>query len=304
MHGGKNNTIYELLRARAEHAPEAVAIRAPGRSALTYRGLLGQVDGVVRSLNVRGVHPSDRVAIVLPNGPEMAVAFLGVAAGAICAPLNPAYSRSEFDFYLSALNPKAVIVQSGMNCAAIAVAEKHGISIIELLPKPEAAAGIFTLRDNEQSRNSSDVAFPHANDIALILHTSGTTSRPKIVPLTHANLLASAGNIAATLRLSEADRCLNVMPLFHIHGLVGALLSSVMAGASVVCTSGFDAEQFFPWSDAFRPTWYTAVPTIHHAVLARAQADSEALRNHSLRFIRSSSSALPAPSDAGIGRTV
>ena len=109
---------------------------------------------------------------------------------------------------------------------------------------------------------------PQANDIALILHTSGTTSRPKMVPLTHANLIASAGNIAATLRLNEADLCLNVMPLFHIHGLVGALLSSLAAGGSVVCTAGFEIEQFLPWLKVFRPTWYTAVPTIHHAVLS------------------------------------
>ena len=138
------------------------------------------------------------------------------------------------------------------------------------------------------------LTFPGADDIALILHTSGTTSRPKMVPLTQANLLASAGNIASTLRLSAADRCLNVMPLFHIHGLVGALLSSVTAGSRVICTAGFDIEQFLPWLEAFRPTWYTAVPTIHHAVLTRSQADTAAIRNHSLRFIRSSSSALPA----------
>ena len=293
MDDEKDHTIYELLRARAEHAPEAVAICAPGRSALTYGGLRSQVDRVVRCLNVRGVQHSDRVAIVLPNGPEMAVTFVGVAASAKCAPLNPAYSRSEFEFYLADLKPKALIVQSGMNSAAIAVAEERGIAIIELSPKPGAADGVLDWGDHQQ-RTPSTFSLPQANDIALILYTSGTTSRPKMVPLTHENLLASAGNIAATLRLSEADCCLNVMPLFHIHGLVGALLSSLAAGGSVVCTAGFEIEQFFPWLKAFRPTWYTAVPTIHHAVLSRGQADPMALSNHSLRFIRSSSAALPA----------
>ena len=302
MRDRKYLTIYELLRARAEHAPEAVAIVAPGRRALNYGELLVQVGEVVRALNVRGVQPGDRVAIVLPNGPEMAVAFLGVAAAASCAPLNPAYSRSEFEFYLADLNPKALIVQSGMNVAAVAVAEERGIPIIELVPKPEAAAGMFDLRDNELPL-TTDVDLPQANDIALVLHTSGTTSRPKMVPLTHANLLASAGNIAATLRLSEADLCLNVMPLFHIHGLVGALLSSLMAGGSVVCTAGFEIEQFFSWIEAFRPTWYTAVPTIHHAVLSRAQADPTARKSHSLRFIRSSSAALPARVMQGLEET-
>ncbi len=285
--------IYDLLRVRAECAPEAVVIRAPGRCDLTYGGLLGQVDRVVEFLNARGIHRSDRIAIVLPNGPEMAAAFFGVIASSVCAPLNPAYSRSEFEFYFSDLNPRALIVQSGTNSAVIEVAEKRRIPIIELLPKPEAAAGIFALRGNEQPL-TANFGFPQTDDIALVLHTSGTTSRPKMVPLTHANLLASARNVAATLRLTAADRCLNVMPLFHIHGLVGALLSSVIAGASAICPSGFDIEQFLSWLDAFQPTWYTAVPTIHHAVVSRAQADPAALRNHSLRFIRSSSSPLPA----------
>src|SRR5580765_6772259 len=119
MRCGENGTILDLLRARAERAPEAVAIRAPGRRSLTYGELLRQVESVVTFLNVRGIYRSDRIAIVLPNGPEMAVAFLGVAAGAVCAPLNPAYSRSEFEFYLSDLNPKALIAQSGMSSAAI-----------------------------------------------------------------------------------------------------------------------------------------------------------------------------------------
>ena len=292
MRCGENSTIIDLLRARAEHAPEAVAICALGRSALTYGGLLGQVDRVVEYLNARGIHRNDRIAIALPNGSEMAVGFLGVASSAVCAPLNPAYSHSEFKFYLSELNPKGLIVQSGINTAATGVAEKHGIPVIELMPNSQGAAGTFTLRGNGRPVTLRR-GFPQAEDITLILHTSGTTSPPKLVPLTHANLLASAGNIATTLRLSESDRCLNVMPLFHIHGLVGALLSTVMAGASVICTSGFDIEQFFPWLEAFRPTWYTAVPTIHHAVFSRAQAERSALKNHSLRFIRSSSSAFP-----------
>ena len=135
MRREEKGTILDLLRAPAERDPEAVAIRAPGRSPLTYSGLLEHVDGMVKFLNARGINRGDRIAIVLPNGPEMAVAFLGVAAGAICAPLNPAYSRSEFEFYLSDLNPKALIVQSGMNSAAIAVAQEHGIPIIEVIAK-------------------------------------------------------------------------------------------------------------------------------------------------------------------------
>lgn len=141
------------------------------------------------------------------------------------------------------------------------------------------------------TRATDDVVQP--DDIALVLHTSGTTSRPKIVPLTHANICQSAQAIATTLRLSPEDRCLNVMPLFHIHGLMASLLASIHAGANVVCSSGFNSDEFFPWLKEFRPTWYSAVPTMHQSVLSEARRHTDVVSDCSLRFIRSSSSALP-----------
>jgi acyl-CoA synthetase (AMP-forming)/AMP-acid ligase II len=126
-----------------------------------------------------------------------------------------------------------------------------------------------------------------------MLHTSGTTSRPKLVPLTHRNLCASARNIAATLSLGPADRILHVMPLFHIHGLVAGLLAPLLSGGSVFCTSGFNALKFFAWMDEARPTWYSAVPTMHQAILARAGRNREVISRSPLRFIRSSSASLP-----------
>ncbi|HSW50050.1 MAG TPA: AMP-binding protein, partial [Bryobacteraceae bacterium] len=131
------------------------------------------------------------------------------------------------------------------------------------------------------------------DDVALILHTSGTTSRPKMVPLTHRNLTASALHIRSTLSLGPADRCLNVMPLFHIHGLIGALLSSLSAGGSVFCAPGFQAPLFLGWMREYQPTWHTAVPTMQQAILSRAENADEEFLPPSLRFIRSSSSALP-----------
>src|SRR6185436_1674229 len=117
----------------------------------------------------------------------------------------------------------------------------------------------------------------------------------KLVPLTERNLLTSAGSIAATLGLGPTDRCLNVMPLFHIHGLVAALLGSLVAGGSIVCTDGFRAPDVPGWMEAYRPTWYTAVPTIHLAMLAVARTNAAAGRPlpTPFRFVRSSSAALP-----------
>ena len=284
--------IEGLLRPKAERIPDAIAITAPGRMPLGYGRLWSQVTEVASSLNAVGVGRNDRVAVVAHNGPEMAVAFLCVAASATCAPLNPGYRANEFEFYLSDLNAKALIVQSGINSPAIAVSQKHGVPVIELSPRRDAHAGIFSVTSQETPTPSRS-GFAQPGDVALILHTSGTTSVPKMVPLTHSNILSSARNIAAALQLDENDRCLNMMPLFHIHGLVGALLSSLIAGSSVVCAPGFDGDNFFSWLETFHPTWYTAVPTIHQAVLSATGVNGNLISPCSLRFIRSSSSALP-----------
>jgi acyl-CoA synthetase (AMP-forming)/AMP-acid ligase II/acyl carrier protein len=260
---------------------------APGRAPLTYGRLREHVTHTVGVLNHMGYGRNDRIAIVLPNGPDMASAFLSVASGATCAPLNPLYSPDEFEFYLSDLQSSALIVQSGEPSHAITAARKLNVPVIEL--KPLREAGLFELSGERGMPAGTNFSGP--GDTAIILHTSGTTSRPKRVPLTHANLCASAYNITGSLRLDKNDRCLNVMPLFHIHGLVGALLSSVLAGGSTVCTPGFIAPEFSGWLREFRPTWYTAVPTIHQKILELARNDP-ALPD-SLRFIRSASSALP-----------
>ena len=286
------DSIYHLLKGVAERDAASIAIAAPDRQPLPYRRLLGQVEDTVEALSSAGFNRNDRVALVLPNGPEMAVAFLAVASGATCAPLNPAYTDEEFDFYISDLNARALIVASGMDSPARRVARRRQVPILELVPAVEAEAGIFTLGGGELS-TTSKFSFAESSDIALVLHTSGTTSRPKIVPLTQANLCRSAANIANTLALTGKDRCLNVMPLFHIHGLIGALLSSLTAGASIVCTRGFEPEEFFGWLDAFQPSWYTAAPTIHQAVLARAAANRATIARRPLRLIRSSSATLP-----------
>ena len=289
-----------LLAERARVAPDAAAIRAPGRGDLSYGELLALTERTADRLAAFGIASGDRVALVLPNGPEAATAFLGVAGWTTCAPLNPAYRAPEYEFYLSDLGARALIVQRGMESDAIGVAREHGMAVIELVPQADGPAGTFELVGQEGApangrRAPANGRAAGADDVALVLHTSGTTSRPKIVPLTHGNVCASAHNIARTLRLTPADGCLNVMPLFHVHGLMAAVLGTLAAGGSVVCTPGFDAARFLGCMEEFAPTWYTAVPTMHQAALAQAaQAGAEAAR--SLRFIRSCSASL-APRD-------
>jgi acyl-CoA synthetase (AMP-forming)/AMP-acid ligase II/thioesterase domain-containing protein/acyl carrier protein len=285
-------SVHGLIRAQAEITPQAAAILASGRAGLTYARLLAHIEEVVVTLNEAGIGRGDRVGVVLPNGPEMATAFMAVASAATCAPLNPAYRTPEFEFYLSDLNARALVLPAGSDSPAREVAVSRNIPIIELTFNLAAEPGIFTLHTSSRGHCAS-AGRAQPEDVALVLHTSGTTSRPKIVPLTHANLCASARSIGISLRLEAADRCLNVMPLFHIHGLIAAVLSSLAAGASVVCTPGFDGSRIYEWLETFRPTWFTAVPTMHQAILAHPGPEDGPLQKTSLRFIRSCSSALP-----------
>ena len=285
------HTVVELLSSGAD---QASALGAPGAPDLNYRDLRRLVIATVARLNVLGVGRNDRVAIVLPNGAEMASTFLAVAAGATAAPLNPGYRLDEFEFYLKDLNASSLIVQAGITSPAIEAAQKSGIAVIELTPEPQQGAGHFSLA----LRGSSHAVlrtggFAQGEDVALILHTSGTTSRPKIVPLSQRNVFTSAANIASTLAFGDHDRGLNIMPLFHIHGLIAGLLAPLLRGAYVCCTPGFNAMKFFSWMEEARPTWYTAVPTMHQMILTRASQNKEIIARYPLRFLRSSSSSMP-----------
>jgi acyl-CoA synthetase (AMP-forming)/AMP-acid ligase II len=279
--------------------PEAAALRAPSRPALSHGQLTQLVADTVARLNGLGLGRNDRVALVLNNGPEMAACFLACACGVASAPLNPAYRADEFEFYLGDLQARALIVERGSESPAVAVALKLGVRILELVVEAGAPAGQFSLQEAGSSAAPAAEAsalqggYAQADDISMVLHTSGTTSRPKIVPLSQRNLCASARNIRQSLQFQPSDCGLNIMPLFHIHGLIAGVLAPLSAGSQVFCTPGFNALKFFAWMDEAAPTWYTAVPTMHQAILSRAGKNAEVIARHPLRFMRSSSSSMP-----------
>ena len=285
-----SDTLRTLL---APHDGELPALGAPDRDWLSYAGLRKLSDEVATQLAMFGITAGDRVALVLPNGPEMAAAFVTIAQAATTAPLNPAYKQDEYEFYLDDLRAKALVVMADEEGPAVAAATKLGIQILRLEVETGAPAGHFSLSATAAGATVS-AAGAAPGDVALILHTSGTTSRPKIVPLLQSNLVASANNIKTALALTPQDRCMNVMPLFHIHGLIAAVSASFAAGGSIWCAPGFDALRFFSWMKASQPTWYTAVPTMHQAILSRAPRNADTIAAQPLRFLRSSSASLPA----------
>lgn len=298
--------LSTFIEHRAQEQPQAIALLSPGGPALTYSELWEQTRALADALRALGAGPGTPVATLLPNGTDAAITFLGAASQATCVPLNPRLAADEIRFYLQDTQAQFIIIDKSLNSPGNQAAHELGLTVLEIdgcAQRPgERRDWLAAVQPGR--RASSQLQ----GDIALVLHTSGTTSKPKLVPLSHRNLIASAQNIAGHLQLQPADRCLNVMPLFHIHGLVGVLLASLAGGANVVCTTGFSEATFIDWVTEFHPTWYSAVPTIHQRVASLAREYRNRAPAHRFRFIRSSSSALsPATMrqlEEGIGSPV
>ena len=286
--------LEHLLAFHARTAPGQHAILSQDGTFLTYGDLWARTNEAVRELRQLGIGRSDRLAVLLPRGAESAAAMVAVSAGAVCVPLNPDFTADELQRYFSDLKIAALLTGADMNSAGRGAAHALGLPVIDVVPRPGKGSGAFNLV-GPAVRRPVRFSLAGANDDAFILLTSGTTSRPKMVPLTQAQICRSAYNAGAVLALEPEDRLLNVLPLYHAHGLISALFTALAAGSSVVCTSGFDAVSFFGWLRELRPTWYTAVPAIHQALLAAADHHTAGASQSSLRIIRSASSSLPAP---------
>ena len=292
----KNQTLNNLLTS-GDSSHLALVVPGGGPS-LTYGALSTQVESLTATLQSLGIGRGDRVAMALPNGIEVITAFFAVAAAAAtAAPLNPAYTTDEFRFYLEDIEAKALIVPPGGGEQARAAAPA-GALILEASGTPTGQIQLTVARAASLSRKQDTAT---ADDVALFLHTSGTTSRPKGVPLTHANLLTSATNVAATYALTSEDVSLCVMPLFHVHGLIASTFATLRTGGTIVAPPRFSASAFWPAVKAHRATWYTAVPTIHQVLLSRAEEDqAPAPGTSGLRFIRSCSSSLAPATMTGL----
>lgn len=279
--------IRELLE-QGSPSQAAIAV-AGGGPVITYDQLRRQVDALAAQLNALGIGRGDRVAMALPNGPEMIVSFLAAAIAGTAAPLNPAYKLDEFRFYLEDTNARALIVPpNGAEEARNAAGNQTLIIEADV-----DADGQVRFSSAGQVSSSADQSPPGAEDVALVLHTSGTTSRPKRVPLAHANLLASARHVSETYQLTSEDVALCVMPLFHVHGLVASTLATLRTGGTIVVVPRFNPLSFWSTVRDHRATWYSAVPTIHQVLVARAKGGTRPAGAEYLRFIRSCSASLP-----------
>lgn len=279
------NTLADILNPQNS---TDCAITIPDGPAVSYAGFGEEVERIAELLAAAGVQPGKAVSIVLPNGLDFLVVFLAVArAGAIAAPLNPAYTIDEFKFYMEDAEAQLAILPLGDHAGRDAADQ---LSIPTLQASLGHNGSVQLNRSSKPLTARRDAPPPSPDDIALFLHTSGTTSRPKGVPLTHGNLAASIKNISDTYNLTPEDVAMVVMPLFHVHGLIGVSLSTLSTGGSLVIPPRFSASRFWGEQQASKATWYSAVPTIHQILLARANDDNAP--HSSFRFIRSCSAAL------------
>ena len=199
--------LEELLAYYGRVAPSRDAILAPGRAPVTYGALWERANEAVRELRSLGIGRSDRVAVVLPNGPEAAVAIVAVAAAAVCVPLNPSFTADEWQRYLGDLQVAALLTRADMDSASRGVAHALGIPVIDLSPRPGEGTGAFSLLGSGMRRTVDSEPAPSADNDAFILLTSGTASRPKLVPLTHASVCLSAYNAGAAVALGPGTGC-------------------------------------------------------------------------------------------------
>jgi len=297
-----DRTLFEFLSKSAANHPGAAAICALDRSPLSHAALAAQIRSIGATLEGIGIGSRDRVAVVMPDGPQMAVLCLGVCCSAACAPLNPANTRPEFEYLLDSLGCTLLVVESGSNSVAIDAARTVGVRIAESISKDDCPAGTITLR---MTPSQSKAPWKHplnpalrtltSSSIAFILQTSGSTAQPKTVPLTHANVIASAANVAQSLSLTSTDRCLAALPLYHIGGLVDLLVAPLSVGGSVIGASDKSFETFSACVRQCAPTWYQGVPAMLNDIADNADGDNACFGLHGLRFVRSVSAPLPEP---------
>jgi oxalate---CoA ligase len=275
--------LFDLIRP----GPAPALVCPDDELTYTHEDVASLVTELAGRLCTAGVERGDRVAIVLPNGPEIVLCLFAMALlGAVTGPLNPDYTEAEYRFYLSDLAPRFVI--AGGDAPAALMAAAGDVPVIEASTARPDARPTFRLNGRELNTASSfDRGGP--DDAALLLHTSGTTSRPKQVPLLQRNLVAQAASIATHYALSETDVSFCAMPLFHVHGLVASTLAQVSARGTVVVPRRLVPGRFWAQAREHGMTWYSASPTPHQKLLARLDGPPP-----TLRFVRSCSSALAA----------
>jgi long-chain acyl-CoA synthetase len=255
--------LASLPDRRADLNPNGPAV-SDGTRSLTNAGLLERVRAARRHLDELGVGAGDVVAVKLRNRVEFVVVmFASWRLGATVTPVNPSLTDAEVTLQLQASGARLLVVED-------AVSTPGGV----------ATLAVGDLYAKGPGWDGPPLVDPSA--LALLIFTSGTTGVPKGVMLDHANLDAMAEMGRQALGIAPADRCLLILPLFHVNGIVVSVLMPLLAGASVVIAERFDPHTFFDTVQHHRPTFFSAVPTIY--TMLAALPDEVVPDTSSLRF--------------------
>jgi acyl-CoA synthetase (AMP-forming)/AMP-acid ligase II/aryl carrier-like protein len=288
--------IAEVLAALASADPSAPALRGEGDAVLDRAGLRDQVDLLDTALTAAGLPRGARIGLVLPDSPLMATTVLGVMTHRSCAPVNPRYTAGEIAFVLRDIGAAAVVVHDDPttlgHTAAVEAATELGCRVLRVCPVDDVGRATLVTGAGASGETTAPTPADDSEIPAILLHTSGTTARPKLVGLRHEALLLSARAVASSLQLTSADRSLAVMPLFHVHGIVAALLAPLISGGEVAVPSGHTPGDIGRLVTDLGPTWITAVPSMLQALVEQVERTADGPR-HRLRAVRSCSSALP-----------
>ena len=276
-------TLGAAIRRRAEAHPDRPALVASGYAPLTYSALQGQLDEARRQLRGAGLGCSARVGVVLPNGPEAVLTIVAVACCAVAVPIDPRLTPAELEQRLRILGLDAIVVPLAAAAEAREAAQSLKIATIDAVP---CAGGRLALRlALPVSGMAHDLDEPDPDAPAFILQTSGTTAQPKLIPFSHRNMLAAAARVQAWFGLTPQDRCLSVSPPYYSHGLKLTVFTPLLTGGSIALPANAAVVDPFEWFDALRPTWYSASPAVHRALIEKIEPGADEPAMHTLRFI-------------------
>ncbi|WP_082646425.1 AMP-binding protein [Bradyrhizobium valentinum] len=293
-------TLGQVIGRTASSFPHQPAIVSATFAPLTYRDLQRQLDSIRRQLRLAGFDCNARIGVLMPNSTDAVLTIVAVACCSIAVPLDPRLSQAEIDQRLDMLRLNALLLPQGSASEARQAAELRRLPIIEAAP---VGQGLLGLNIAVQVSNSPAIdAEPDPGSPAFILQTSGTTAQPKLIPFSHSNMLAAAARLHSWFGLTHRDRCLSVSSPYYSHGLKVTVFTPLLTGGSIAVPANSAVVALDEWLDVLRPTWYSAGPTLHAAVLDKAASLEDAPAAHTLRFAVSGGAPLPEEVQDGLQR--
>lgn len=278
----ESKTLGEAIRRNTAAAPEAVVIVSSVYEPVSYGQLAAQLDHFAAVLRSAGFGRASRVAIALKDAPQAALAVISISCSAVAVPLDPSLTAVEIEARLKLLDVDAIVVLAGDDSPVRRAAARHGTAIIEAAPTAERGLGLSLVAPEEAP------PAPHINPEpeapAFILQSSGTTAEPKLIPYSHRNMLATAARVKRWFSLDENDRCLSVTPVYYSHGLTLTVFAPLLSGGSVAFPESPSRLDLREWFASLQPSWLSAGPTTHRAILEKAQLNEDKRIRHNLRF--------------------